>query len=158
MSIVISFMKHQIIKKQKRMKNIGYTILLILVVMILPQVSSAQLDSTMNKCRSKMVMPFVTDGQTYTALINGDEVAEFHSTFYGENTYRIVGYSGKEEGNLIFSIYDRDRNLLFSNIDYNNAPYWDLEFDYSMDCIIEARLDSKNITSGFAVLLIGFQQ
>ena len=140
------------------MKYFIYTIVLLIGVSIAPKESNAQLDSTINKCKQKMVMPFVTDGQTYTALLNGDEVAEFHSTFYGESTYRIVGYSGTAEGNLIFSIYDRERNLLFSNVDYENAPYWDFEFDHSMDCIIEARLDSKNVTSGFAVLLIGFQQ
>lgn len=140
------------------MKYLLYTVILLAVVVFAPKDTQAQLDSTINKCKSKMVLPFVTDGQTYTALLNGDEVAEFHTTFYGESTYRIVGYSGNSEGNLIFSVYDRERNLLFSNIDYANAPYWDFEFDHAMDCIIEASLDSKNVTSGFAVLLIGFQQ
>lgn len=140
------------------MKYIYYTVIFVLGILILPKDSHAQLDSTLNKCKSKMVLPFVTDGQTYTALLSGEEVAEFHTTFYGESTYRIVGYSGNSGGNLIFSIYDRERNLLFSNIDYDNVEHWDFEFDYAMDCIIEARLDSKNVTSGFAVLLIGFQQ
>jgi len=140
------------------MKQILYTVILFLGLIVAPNTSKAQLDSTLNLCKSKMVLPFVTDGQTYTALLNGDEVAEFHTTFYGESIYRIVGYSGSSEGNLIFSVYDRERNLLFTNYDYENSAYWDIEFDYSMDCIIEARLDSKNVTSGFAVLLIGFQQ
>ncbi len=140
------------------MKQFIYTVIIILGLVIAPFLSNAQLDSTLNLCKSKLVLPFVTDGQTYTALLNEDEVAEFHATFYGESTYRIVGYSGSTEGNLIFSVYDRERNLLFSNIDYNNVSYWDFEFDYSMDCIIEAKLDSKNVSSGFAVMLIGFQQ
>lgn len=140
------------------MKQILYTVILFLGLIVVPNTSNAQLDSTLTLCKSKMVLPFVTDGQTYTALLNGDEVAEFHATFYGESTYRVVGYSGTSEGNLIFSVYDKERNLLFTNYDYENSPYWDLEFDYSMDCIIEARLDSKNVTSGFAVLLIGFKQ
>lgn len=140
------------------MKYLLYTVILLIGVVIAPKDTHAQLDSTLYKCKNKMVLPFVTDGQTYTALLNGEEVAEFHTTFYGESTYRIVGYSGTSEGNLIFSIYDRERNLLFSNIDYNNTAYWDFEFDHAMDCIIEARLDSKNLSSGFAVLLIGFQQ
>jgi len=129
-----------------------------MVFLASPFITNAQIDSTIQMCKSKMQLPYITDGQTYTALINGDEVAEFHATFYGENTYRIVSYTGNEEGNVIFSVYDRDRNLLFTNYDYENIPYWDFEFDYSMDCIIEARLDSKYVTSGFVVMLIGFQQ
>lgn len=140
------------------MKQIVYISILFFGIVVAPKITNAQLDSTVNLCKSNMVLPFVTDGQTYTALLNGDEVAEFHTTFYGENTYRVVGYSGSTEGNLIFSVYDKERNLLFTNYDYENIPYWDFEFDYSMDCIIEARLDSKNVTSGFAVLLIGFKQ
>ncbi len=116
------------------------------------------MDSTLNLCQSHMNLPYISDGQSYTALLNGDEIAEFHATFYGESIYRLVGYSGTNEGNLIFSVYDQERNLLFTNNDYQNIPFWNFEFDYTMDCIIEARLDAKHLTSGIAVLLIGFQQ
>lgn len=118
----------------------------------------AQLDSTMQLCQRHMNLPFISDGQSYSALLNGDEVAEFYATFYGESTYRLVAYTGTTEGNIIFSVYDQERNLLFTNNDYENTPFWDFEFDYTMDCIIEAKLDAKNTTSGIAVLLIGFQQ
>lgn len=141
------------------MKKIFIHIYLIISLLIIFSLKiSAQIDSTLNLCKKDMTLPFVTDGQTYKALLNGDEAAEFYATFYGESTYRIVGYSGNTEGNLIFSIYDKERNLLFTNLDFKNAPYWDFEFENSMDCIIEAKLDLKNKNSGFAVLLIGFKQ
>jgi len=130
----------------------------ILFILMFTNQIQAQLDSTMRLCQSHMNLPYISDGQSYTALLNGDEVAEFYTTFYGESTYRIVAYSGTTEGNIIFSVFDQERNLLFTNNDYENIPYWNLQFDYTMDCIIEARLDSKNTTSGIAVLLIGFQQ
>lgn len=120
--------------------------------------ANAQIDSTIQLCQSHMNLPYLSDGQSYTALLNGDEVAEFYATFYGGSIYRIVGYSGTIEGNLIFSVYDQERNLLFTNNDYENIPYWNFEFDYTMDCIIEAKLDAKFLKSGIAVLLIGFQQ
>lgn len=135
-----------------------YTYLIISSLFLFSLKVNAQIDSTLNLCKKDMTLPFVTDGQTYKALLNGEEVAEFYTTFYGESTYRIVGYSGNTEGNLIFSIYDKERNLLFTNLDFKNAPYWDFEFENSMDCIIEAKLDLKNKNSGFAVLLIGFKQ
>jgi len=140
------------------MKKNAIIIFLILAMNIVSQQSFGQLDSTMRLCQSHMNLPFISDGQSYTALLNGDEVAEFYATFYGGSMYRLVACTGSTEGNIIFSVYDQERNLLFTNNDYENTPYWDFEFDYSMDCIIEAKLDSKNITSGIAVLLIGFQQ
>lgn len=79
-------------------------------------------------------------------------------TFYGGTIYRLVGYCGTEAGNLAFSVYDQDRNLLFTNRDFENTPSWDFKFENSMDCIIEAEIDSKDITSGIAVMLIGFKQ
>jgi hypothetical protein len=118
----------------------------------------AQMDSTINLCKSHLELPFISDGQSYTALLNNDEVAEFSVTFYGESKYRVVGYTGTQEGNLVFSVYDQERNLLFTNRDHKNTPFWDFEFDYTVDCIIEAQLDNKNLSSGIAVLLIGFEQ
>ena len=139
------------------MKKLAIVFLVLLVTCVANK-SFAQLDSTLNLCQSHMNLPYISDGQSYTALLNGDEVAEFYATFYGETIYRIVGYSGTTEGNLIFSVYDQERNLLFTNNDFQNTPFWDFEFDYTMDCIIEARLDQKNVSSGIAVLQIGFQQ
>ena len=140
------------------MKRITLILTLLFMFAFFSNQAKAQIDSTIQLCQSHMNLPFLSDGQSYTSLLNGDEVAEFYATFYGESTYRIVGYSGTSDGNLIFSVYDQERNLLFTNNDFENIPYWDFEFDYTMDCIIEAKLDAKFVTSGIAVLLIGFQQ
>ena len=119
----------------------------------------AQADVTTALCTKYIVSPFISDGQQYKALINGEEIAEFHATFYGGTTYRIVAASGQTEGNIVFSLYDKERNLLFTNRDYQNSPYWDFKFTSTIDCIIEAELDGANKTaSGFAIMLIGFKQ
>lgn len=140
------------------MKKTIILLSLLVSVVFVSKKAQAQLDSTLRLCQSHMDLPFISDGQSYTALLNGDEVAEFYATFYGESTYRIVAYSGTTEGNIIFSVYDQERNLLFTNDDYENTPYWDFKFDYTMDCIIEAKLDAKYLKSGIAVMLIGFEQ
>lgn len=118
----------------------------------------AQADVTMELCTKYINPPYISDGQQYKALLNGDEIAEFHATFYGGSIYRLVAQTGQTEGNLIFSLYDKERNLLFTNRDYENSPYWDFKFTSTIDCIIEAELDPAVSTSGFAVLLIGFKQ
>lgn len=135
---------------------------LLLIIMIsiiaLPMLSVAQIETTIAKCQEYIVEPYVSDGQYYTVLLNEEDVAEFYVTFYGGTVYRLVGYCGTEAGNLVFSVYDQERNLLFTNRDFENTPSWDFKFEDSMDCIIEAELDSKDITSGIAVMLIGFKQ
>jgi hypothetical protein len=92
-------------------------------------------------------------------LLNSEEYAEFHTTFFGETTYRIAACSGTSDRNLVFSIYDENRNLLFSNSSQRNAPYWDFKVKATLETIIEAQLDpSRNAGSGCAVILIGFKQ
>lgn len=128
------------------------------LIALLPMATEAQMEPLIQKCKKQITKPFVSDGQYYTVLLNDGDIAEFYATFYGGTTYRLVGYVGDEANDLAFSVYDQDRNLLFTNRDFENTPSWDFKFENTMDCIIEAEIDSKNITSGIAVLMIGFKQ
>lgn len=118
----------------------------------------AQADTLVSVCTKHMNPPYISDGQQYQTILNGDEMAEFHISFLAGSTYRIVGCSGLSEGNLVYSVYDTEHNLIYTNSNYENAPYWDFKFNYSMDCVIEAKLDSKTTESGFAIMLVGFKQ
>ena len=123
--------------------------------------ANAQCDSMANMCAKRNMDPsFISDGQQYRALlVNSDETAEFHTTFYGGTIYRIAACSGLTDGNLVFSIYDSQRNPIFSNASYQNAPYWDFSVKSTVDCIIDAQLNpTTNSGSGCAVILIGFKQ
>ena len=140
-------------------KIINFTLTLSIIWIACIQTSQAQIEITTGLCTKYLVSPYISDGQQYKALLNGEEIAEFHATFYGGTTYRIVGATGQSEGNLVFSLYDKERNLLFTNRDYENSPYWDFKFTSTIDCLIEANLDSgKSSASGFVILLIGFKQ
>lgn len=110
-----------------------------------------------NICYKNMTDNYVSDGQSYRALLVEEEIAEFRATLYGGNTYRIAGCSGKDKGNLIFSIYDQDRRPIFTNRDHEYSAYWDFEIEHSFDCIIEAQLNVEKLESGCAVLLIAFE-
>lgn len=124
-----------------------------------PSKANAQCDTIANLCAKHIISSFISDGQQYRALLlNPDETAEFKTTFFGETVYRLAGCSGLTDGNLIFSIYDQERNLLFTNKDYKNAPYWDFKVKSTVEVTIEAKLDPSNNGSGCAVLLIGFKQ
>ena len=120
--------------------------------------SYAQCDTIASICAKHLTANFISDGQQYRALLLQDQNAEFHTTFYGGSTYRMAACSGMSDGNLVFTIKDTENNILFTNADFKNAPYWDFKITSTVDCIIEARLNSDNASSGCAVILIGFKQ
>ncbi len=123
--------------------------------------ASAQVNDTVaNACAKHLEKQFISDGQQYRALLmNTDETAEFHTTLYGGSVYRIAACSGLSDGNLVFTVYDSERNLLYTNKDYKNAPWWDFKISNTLDCIIEAKLNGEGgQSSGRAVILIGFKQ
>jgi hypothetical protein len=120
---------------------------------------NAQCDTIANICAKHIISTFISDGQHYRALLlNSEETAEFHTTFFGKTTYRIAACSGTSDGNLVFNIYDEQRHLLFTNLNQKNAPYWDFKLTSTLDCTIEAQLIDANAQSGCAVLLISFKQ
>ena len=119
----------------------------------------SQCDTIANFCEKHLAKKYITDGQEYRSLLfNNEETAEFKTTFFGETTYRLAACSGLQDNNLIFSIYDQERNLLFTNKDFKNAPYWDFKIENTLDVLIEAKLSESNTKSGCAVLLIGFMK
>ncbi len=124
---------------------------------MMPQGADAQADTLLKFCARHIPSSYISDGQVYQTPISADETAEFHVTFYGGSTYRLAACSGIEDGNLVFTVYDSERNELFCNADHRDAPYWDFKFGSTVDCVIEARLGEKAPNSGFAILLIGFK-
>lgn len=118
----------------------------------------AQCDTVANACYKNITAKYISDGQQYRALLLSKEVAEFNATLFGGTQYRMAACSGMTDGNLVFSIYDKQHNLLFTNTEHKNAPYWDFKIKNTLDCTIEARLLNENAASGCAVLLIGFKQ
>jgi len=139
------------------MKRAFYLLtLLILLFTIFPTRLNSQEDSVLINCLGHLKTPFVVTGQPLKAFLTGDEVAEFHTTFFEGNIYRIVACS-QESNSIIFNVFDKDRNLLFSNSDLENTNYWDFKMEGSVECVIEAKLNSKKSSSGMALLMIGFK-
>ena len=111
-----------------------------------------------SRCEAHITTNYIPDGQFYRALLQGDEVAEFGLTLFGGTTYRVAACSGESDGILVFSVYDRERNLLYTNREHGNAPYWDLAVANTLDVTLEAHLDASKAGSGCAVMLIGFKK
>ncbi len=142
-------------------KGILKLVLVISGFVIVNSASAQMTDTVASICAKHFQDQFISDGQQYRALLmNTDEVAEFHVTLYGGTMYRIAACSGLQDGNLIFTINDTDakENVLFTNEDYKNAPYWDFKVTSTLDCVIKAHIDPNgSSSSGRAVVLIGFK-
>jgi hypothetical protein len=110
------------------------------------------------RCEQHITKQYIPDGQFYRALLQGDEQAEFNLTLFGGTTYRVAACSGESDGILVFNVVDKDGNVLFSNKDQGNAPYWDLAVTNTIDVKVEAGLDPTKAGSGCAVMLIGFKK
>ncbi|PCH93808.1 MAG: hypothetical protein COB85_06405 [Bacteroidetes bacterium] len=82
---------------------------------------------------------FISDAQDYRALLSGNEGAVFMATFFSGNKYRICACTDIGAP-LSFTVADHQGNVLFTNKDYENAPYWDLDFPVTIDCKITISL------------------
>ena len=76
----------------------------------------AQCDEIADVCSKNFTKEYLSDGQEYRALLVDDQTAEFHLTLYGQSTYRFGACSGRDGGNLIFRVYDSERNEIFSHV------------------------------------------
>lgn len=132
--------------------------ILTLLIVISSMLGYSQCDSLAGICERHITKNYITDGQAYRALLNGTEVAEFKTTLFGGNTYRLAACSGTDDGNLVFRIYDQEKNLLFSSSEFSNTPYWDFVIENTMVVTIEANLDNTRSSSGCAVVIIGFKR
>ncbi len=140
------------------MNKLIINIFLGLGLMSLSLNSSAQCDSQAAQCDRYIGSGYVSDGQEYRALLHGDQEAEFTTTLFGGNTYRIAACSGDQSGDLIFSVKDSEGNVLFTSSSYSGAPFWDFVIESTLEVTISAKLDQNKKDSGCAVILIGFKQ
>ncbi len=134
------------------------TLFIILILSGFCKMAAAQCDSTAALASKYMNENFVSDGQSYRALLFDDQVAEFNTTFYGGSKYRIISFAGMDKDQLIFTLFDQNGNVLFTNEEYKNSTFWNFEFEDTMEGRIEANLDLTKQKSGCAVLLIGFER
>ncbi|MGM0478064.1 MAG: hypothetical protein ACQERC_02490 [Bacteroidota bacterium] len=98
---------------------------------------------------------FVSDGQVYTAFLD-NEKAEFTTTLYGGSVYRIAASAGVKDDYALFTVRDMDDNILFTNEDHLNSPYWDFKVDSTIPVKIQTELDTNKKITGCIVMMIGF--
>ena len=128
----------------------------IIAGLMMPTIGNGQAEVVESSCKKCFESPYVVTGRPFRALLTGEETAEFNATLFSGTTYRIAaGSAGKSY--IVLNVYDSERNLLFTNKDFENAPYWDFSVDGYLDCIVESKLDNTIQSSGFAIIITGFK-
>jgi len=137
--------------------KLTYFILIASSLLFLSRPASAQVEQLQNICSLYFSPEYISDGQEYFASLKPDQKVEFRTTFYGDNTYRIVACTNLKKGDLVFTVFDTEKNLLFSNASYNYSQYWDFKFASTITCIIQVDVKNIKFTPGFVMLLIGYK-
>lgn len=119
--------------------------------------AKSQVEQLQNICSLYFSPEYISDGQEYFASLKPDQKVEFRTTFYGENTYRIVACTNLKKGELVFTVFDTEKNLLFTNANYNYSQYWDFKFASSITCIIQVDVKNSKFIPGYVMLLIGYK-
>lgn len=131
-------------------------IILFAFLVLIGNTAFSQLDTIISYCNQYIKYPYISDGQQYRAILTKGQTAEFNVTFYGNATYRIIVATAPHDRSVVFRLYDKNKNELFSNEDFNNSTYWDFKFESTVNCSIEAELpEGKN--SGFVIMFIAFK-
>ncbi len=117
----------------------------------------SQVEQLQNICSLYFSPEYISDGQEYFATLKPDQKVEFRTTFYGDNTYRVVACTNLKKGDLVFTVFDTEKNLLFTNASYKYSQYWDFKFCSTITCIIQVDVKNIKFTPGYVMLLIGYK-
>jgi len=90
---------------------------------------------------------YLSDGKDYRSLLTNNS-SEFVVIFYSDNKYRIAACTDVG-GPLSFTVKDHKDNILFTNKDYENAPYWDLAFPTTIECLLTVSLPDETRALAF---------
>jgi hypothetical protein len=133
------------------------TILLLAYLLLGSIYAHAQCDDVAQDC-SYDLLPFNSDGQFYRAQLFPGEQAKMRITFYEGIVYRIVPCSEDPKSNpLVFTLYDKRGNKLFSNAGTLDQRAWDFAFGATADYLIEVSL-GKPSNSGCVAIQIGYKE
>ncbi|HAF29333.1 MAG TPA: hypothetical protein DCG75_09835 [Bacteroidales bacterium] len=114
--------------------------------------------NNIDHCSDYLTSGFVSDGQEYKAKLDENNRAKFYTTFYGGSQYRLIACGEITDYPLAFSVFDTEKNLLFSNKDNDFTPYWNFTFTSTIDCIIEFEYNNEKPLKNEVMLLIGFKE
>jgi hypothetical protein len=116
----------------------------------------SQCDEKSDSCSAEL-FPFNSDGNYFRAQLFPGESAKLRITMYAGMVYRIIPCSGSKTGEkLIFDLFDKKGNLLFSSADAKgNTTHFDFSFGATSEYLVVARYKKGG---GCASIIVGYQE
>jgi hypothetical protein len=104
---------------------------------------------------------YTHDGNYHAAVLVEGEEAELYKTFYADMDYRLAVCGAENLPNVEFSIYDANRNQLFSSKD-SDSKVWDFKLQSSQQLKLVVKVGSFSQpgeipASGCVSIMFGFK-
>lgn len=106
--------------------------------------------------------PYTHDGNYHAAVLVEGEEAELYKTFYSDMDYRLAIVGEGKLPNVEFTIYDENRNVIYSNKNNNYAKIFDFKLESSkqLKLVVKVTQSSKPgdvPASGCVAIMFGFK-
>ncbi len=112
-----------------------------------------------SECKSELGNYLHDGNYNATTLTQGQHI-ELVKTFYSGLNHRIVVCATNELPDILFEVFDGDRNLVFSNKNEDYTMMWDFAVETSQQLIVSITVpissDEKFAKSGCTAVLLGF--
>jgi hypothetical protein len=113
------------------MKTIKIISVLTLFIAFATQNVDAQCKAFAKNDALPKVSPYTHDGNYHAAVLVEGEEAELFKTFYSDMEYRVAIIGDSKLPKIEFKILYENKNVVYSNKDFNYAKTWDFKLENS---------------------------
>lgn len=105
---------------------------------------------------------FIHDGNYHAAILTEGEEAELYKTFYSDQDYRVAICGSDNLPPVEFKVMDANKNVLYSNEDFEYGKTWDFKLESSQQLKLVVRVTTFDQTSdtpasGCVAIMFGFK-
>ena len=124
--------------------------------------ANAQCKNFARKICKEELGVYTHDGNYHAAILTEGEEAELYKTFYSDQDYRLAICGNNNLPPIEFKIMDSNKNVLYSNKDYEYGKTWDFTLESSQQLklvvkVTEFEQESDVPASGCVAILFGFK-
>jgi hypothetical protein len=124
--------------------------------------ANAQCKGFAKKICKEELGTFIHDGNYHAAILTEGEEAELYKTFYSDQDYRVAICGSDNLPPVEFKVMDANKNVLYSNKDYEYGKTWDFKLESSQQLKLVVKVTtfeqaSDAPASGCVAIMFGFK-
>ncbi len=147
-----------------KLKNRCFSAIFAVLILSAGAVSAQCSKSFVKKQCMPKISPFTSNGQLNSTVMLAGQTAELMLNFSAGLNYRLLICSQEVLGAVEFKLMDKDRNVLFHNMQAKGKPdFWDFNVKTTQQFIVEVTIPVPTktngiIPSGCVSVLVGFKE